>query len=158
MANPPTPNECAQELARLLNAQADVCRSILEKSRTQQKLVEDQNEDELLVLLADKQKLMDKHQGLAVQAAPFRQRWESGMRELADQGGRDAVEAAWNALRETLDEIVKLEDASRAMLEDQKGKVSQEIGKLQRGKMVNKAYGGGRVPPPSTPRYSDKKG
>ncbi len=158
MANPPSPNECAQELARLLNAQADVCRGILEKSRMQQKLVEDQNEEELLSLLADKQRLMDKQQAFTAQAAPFRQRWEAGLREQADQGSRSAVEDAWNSLRETLDEIVKLEDASRAMLEDQKGRVSHEIGKLQRGKMVNKAYGGGPFVPPSMPRYSDKKG
>ena len=158
MANPPSPNECAQELARLLNAQADVCRGILEKSRMQQKLVEDQNEEELLSLLADKQRLMDKHQAFTTQAAPFRQRWEAGLRERADQGSRSAVEDAWNSLRETLDEIVKLEDASRAMLENQKGRVANEIGKLQRGKMVNKAYGGAPFIPPSTPRYSDKKG
>ncbi|MDR1744521.1 MAG: flagellar protein FlgN [Planctomycetota bacterium] len=158
MANPSSPNECAQELARLLNAQAEVCRGILEKSRMQQKLVEDQNEDELLSLLTDKQRLMDKHQALSTQAAPFRQRWEAGLRERADQDARSAVEAAWNSLRETLDEIVRLEDASRAVLEDQKGRVSHEIGRLQRGKLVNKAYGGGPFLPPSTPRYSDKKG
>lgn len=158
MANPPGPDECARELARLLNAQADVCRRILEKSQLQQKLVEGHRDDELLSLLNDKQRLMDEQQGLATQAVPYRQRWETGMRDRAAPASRAAVETAWNALRDTLNEIVTLEDASRAMLEDQKGKVSQELGRLQRGKMVNKAYGGGNFTPPSTPRYSDKKG
>lgn len=158
MATLPSPDECARELARLLDAQAVICRNILEKSQLQQKLVEEQKEDELLSLLADKQRLMDQQHALNLQALPFRERWEGGLREGASPASRAAVETAWNTLRDILNEVVRLEDASRAMLEDQKGKVSLELGKLQRGKLVNKAYGGGTVKPPSTPRYSDKKG
>ncbi len=151
-------DESARELARLLHAQADVCRSILEKSTLQQKLVEEAKEDELLSLLDAKQRLMEKHQGLAIQATPHRQRWEAGGREQASPEAHAAVENAYNELRGILDAIVTLEDASRAMLEEQKGKVSGEINRIQRGKAMNKAYGGGNFVPPTTPRYSDKKG
>lgn len=158
MADAATPDQCARELARLLDAQTEVCRRILEKSKTQQKLVEERREDELLSLLGDKQKLIDAHQRLTEQAAPFRAQWEERARVAASPEAHALVEKAWNGLREVLDEVVRLEDASRALLEEQKGKVSVDIGKLQRGKIVNKAYGGAAYKPPAAPRYSDKQG
>ncbi|MDR1744577.1 MAG: flagellar protein FlgN [Planctomycetota bacterium] len=155
----PAPEQCAQELARLLNAQTEVCAGILEKSRTQQRLVEERDEEKLLSLLADKQSLIDRHQKLAEETNPVRAAWEAGARERAAPGERALVERAWSSLRDVLDEIVKLEDASRAMLEEQKGRLSVDIGNLQRGKIVNKAYGGAKMyRPPAAPRYSDKQG
>lgn len=159
MTSPLGPEECAESLAGALNAQADICRQILEKSREQQTMVEERREDELLSLLADKQRLIDQHQALAAKAAPFRAQWEERARDQAGPAAHAKVEEAWNRLRETLDQIVQLEDASRAILEEQKSKVSLDIGKLQRGKAVNKAYGGAATyRPPSAPRYSDKQG
>ncbi len=158
MANPMTPDQSAQELARLLDAQAEVCRQILEMSRMQQKLVEERREDDLLSLLADKQRLIDRHQKLSEQAAPHRSRWEASDRAAAGPEAHARVEAAWNGLRDVLDQIVKLEDESRAYLEEQKGKVSMDIGNLQRGKIVNKAYGGAGMRPPPAARFSDKRG
>lgn len=159
MTAPGTPDQCAQQLARSLDAQTKICLRILEKSQMQQKLVEDHLENELLSLLGDKQKLINDHQALVEQARPFRERWENGERERASAESHQLVERAWNDLREVLDQIVKLEDASRAVLEEQKSRVSLDIGNLQRGKIVNKAYGGAAAyRPPTPPRYSDKKG
>lgn len=159
MAISASPEQCAEQLAAFLLSQADVCGLILEKSKMQQVMVRERREDELLVLLADKQRLIDKQQGLAAKSAPFRARWENGARGQASPAAHAKVEEAWNRLRETLDAIVKLEDESRAVLEEQKGKVSLDIGLVQRGKALNKAYGGAAVyRPPATPRYSDKKG
>lgn len=159
MANAATPEQCAEELARLLDAQTEICRKILEKSRMQQKLVEEAKESELLSLLADKQRFIEQHQQLGERAAPFRTQWEAGMRDRAGPAAHARVEEAWNSLRAVLDEIVRLEDASRAYLQEQKGKVSLDIGNLQRGKIVNKAYGGAATyRPPATPRYQDRQG
>lgn len=158
MADATSPDQCARELARLLDAQTDVCRRILEKSKMQQVLVEERREDELLSLLGDKQKLIDEHQELSGQASPYRIQWEERVRVAAGPEAHAMVEKAWNGLREVLDEVVRLEDASRALLEEQKGRVSLDIGKLQRGKIVNKAYGGTPYKPPATPRYSDRQG
>lgn len=158
MADATSPEECARELARLLDEQTAVCRRILEKTRMQQILVEETREDELLSLLGDKQKLIDEHQKLSGRAAPFRAQWESRSRDAAGPDAHALVEKAWNGLREVLDEVIRLEDESRAFLEKQKNRVSMDIGKLQRGKIVNKAYGGGAYKAPSAPRYSDKQG
>lgn len=154
-----TPEQCAREMARLLNEQTEVCRRILEKSETQQKLVEERNEEKLLALLADKQNLIDRHQKLALKTNPVRAEWEAGSRDRAGPESHALVEQAWSGLRDVLDAVVKLEDASRAMLEEQKGKLSLDIGNLQRGKIVNRAYGGAKAyRPPAAPRYSDKQG
>lgn len=159
MAAPGNPEQCADMLARSLKAQADVCRRILEKTKKQQKMVEEHLESELLSLLGDKQKLIDEHQVLTARSAEARELWENGYRDRASPQAHAKVEAAWNDLRNVLDEIVKLEDVSRATLEEQKNRVSIDIGNLQRGKIVNKAYGGAQTyRPPTPPRYSDKKG
>lgn len=152
------PNKCAQELARLLDAQTDVCREILEKSKKQQQLVEERRESELLSLLDDKQKLIEKREKLNAETAPHRTQWENGAREAAGADAHAGVERAWNGLRDVLQEIIALEDASQAYLQEQKGRLSVDIGKLQRGKIVNKAYGAPAFKPPAQPRYSDKQG
>jgi hypothetical protein len=152
-----SPDVCAKELARLLTAQAEICRQILEKSQLQQKLVEERREDELLSLLTEKQRLIEKHQALSAQAKPFLAEWEASARDMAAPDAHARVERAWNELREVLDAIVKLEDASRAMLQDHKGQVSMDIGKIQKGRIVNKAYGGALRPPPAA-RFSDRQG
>ncbi len=153
------PEQCAKELARLLSAQTEVYRAILEKTKLQQALVEERSEDKLLALLADKQNLIDRHQKLVDRTNPVRAEWEAGLRERVTPEDHARVEQAWNSLRDVLDEIVKLEDVSRAMFEEQKNKVSVDIGNLQRGKILNKAYGGAKTfRPPEPPRYSDKQG
>lgn len=157
MSQPISPEVCARELARSLDAQTEVCRQILDKSTLQQKLVEERREGDLLSLLSEKQRLIEQHQKLSDQAQPYRAQWEASARDLAGPEAHARVEKAWNALREVLDEVVRLEDLSRAMLQDQKGQVSVDIGKIQKGKIVNKAYGGGFRPPPPA-RFSDRQG
>mgnify|MGYP003623318500 CR=1 FL=1 len=159
MANALGTEKCATELAKLLDAQAVICRQILDKSKQQQQLVEERKEDALLTLLNDKQMLIHQNDKLSKQATPYRGHWENGLREQATPEQRALVEKSWNALLEVLDEILKLEDASRAVLESHKNSVSLDIGNLQRGKMLNKAYGGAATyRPPAAPRYSDKQG
>jgi hypothetical protein len=151
------PDECANGLIRLLDAQAAICRWILEKSGQQRELVAQMREDDLLALLADKQRLIEQQQKLADEARPFLDEWEKSARAVADPSIRARAEAVWNGLRDLLDRIVKLEDESRAKLEEQKGRMSIDIGSLQRGKIVNKAYGGG-LRPPTPAHYSDRRG
>lgn len=159
MADSTNPNQTAEQLAKSLKAQTEVCLRILEKSQTQQQLVANSDETALLSLLTDKQRLIDEHDKLVQQAATARTRWENGDRDRASPEAHAKVEEAWNGLREVLDQIVKLEDASRAALEQQKNRVSIDIGNLQRGKIVNKAYGNAAAyRPPTPPRYSDQKG
>lgn len=157
MPIPMPPDQCARELARLLDAQTEICRSILEKTGRQRAMVEERREEELLLLLSEKQTLIERQQKLSEQARPYREQWEASARNTAGATAHALVERAWNGLRETLDAIVKLEDATRELLEEQKGRVSMDIGRLQRGKIVNKAYGGSRTPPPPA-RFSDKQG
>ncbi|MDR1613579.1 MAG: flagellar export chaperone FlgN [Planctomycetota bacterium] len=154
MAAPIGPDQCGELFARQLAEQADVCAKIMALSERQRKIVEERREGELLELLADKQRLIDRHETLMKKTQELRERWE---RARARAATRDKVEKAWERLRDVLNEVVRLEDASRAMLQDAKDKVSRDINRIQRGKIANKAYGGGRLPPPQA-RFSDRKG
>lgn len=156
MSNQIAPDACAAELTRLLDEQAEVCRRIRELSLQQEELVAGRKEDDLLRLLSEKQRLIGMHQAISAKAAPFRERWEE-VRGQAGQAAHAKAEAALERLKAVLDEIVRLEDRSRTLLEEQQAKASLDIGKIQKGKMLNKAYGGGKRPPPAA-RFSDKKG
>ena len=152
------PGECAEGLSSSLRVQAEICREVLELSRRQRALVAEENrEDDLIALLAEKQMLIDRQRRLAEQALPYRDQWEESARLLSSPEARAKVEEAWNSLCAILESIVGLEDESRERLREQKGRVSIDIGNLQRGRMVNQAYGGGLKPPPAA-RYSDKRG
>lgn len=156
MASPITPDQCGELLARQLAEQAGICGKIKELSEKQQKLVEERKEGELLVLLSDKQRLIDQHETLMKKTQDLRERWEAE-RGRAGAATQDKVEKAWERLRDVLNDVVRLEDQSRALLQDSRDKVSQDISRLQRGKIANKAYGGGALPRPQA-RYSDKQG
>jgi FlgN protein. len=151
-----SPDVCAKQLAELLDKQTEVCQNIKMLSEKQQALVAGHKEDDLLTLLSDKQQLIDQQQTLFSKAQDLSKTWE-GLKSHASQAMQKRVEDSWETLKKVLNDVVTLEDASRGMLQDQKDRVSKDIGKIQLGKVANKAYGGGvRVPPRA--RYSDKQG
>lgn len=156
MSSAPTPESCADQLARQLGKQAEICLNIKRLSESQQAMVADRKEDELLSLLNEKQLLIDQHQQLFAKTQELRDRWE-GLKSQASPAAQAKVETAWEKLKAVLNDVVSLEDASRGMLQEQKDKVSDDISKIQRGKVASKAYGGGMIPPPQA-RYSDKQG
>ncbi|MDR0361729.1 MAG: flagellar protein FlgN [Planctomycetota bacterium] len=156
MATPIGPDQCGDMLARRLAEQATVCERIRDLSEQQQKYVGERREAELLDLLSGKQRLIDQHETLMRKTQELRERWETE-RPRAAPATRDKVEKAWERLRDVLNEVVRLEDASREMLRDSRDRVSEDISRLQRGKIANKAYGGGALPRPRA-RFSDKQG
>lgn len=156
MADFASPDACAQALAASFDKQAEVYTQILTLSQKQQTLVDERREGELLSLLNDKQRLIEKHQKLAAEAQNHRIRWET-LRAQASPDARARVEAAFENLRSILEQVMSFEDASREKLQQQKGEVSMDINRLQKGRILNKAYGGGYRPPPAA-RYSDRQG
>ena len=150
------PDACARRLAEQLEKQAEICAGIKKLSERQQALVAERREDELLRLLSDKQVLLDRHQALFARTQELRDRWEAA-KGGASMESQSLAEGAWERLKAVLNEVVALEDASRSLLQEQQDKLTMDIGKVQRGKIANKAYGGSQRPPPQA-RYSDKKG
>ena len=146
----------ARMLADQLEKQSEICLGIKRLSERQQNLVAERKEDELLRLLSDKQELMNKHQNLFAKTQVLRDKWD-GVRNRARPESQAKVEGAWERLKTILNEVVALEDASRGLLQEQQNRLSMDIGKIQRGKIANKAYGGSQRPPPQA-RYSDKQG
>lgn len=150
------PNACANQLAVQLEKQTEICIAIKRLSEQQQTLVADRKEDELLSLLGEKQNLMDRHQALFAKTQQLRDKWEQ-LKGRASPESQAKAEDAWERLKTVLNEVVALEDASRGMLEEQQSKLSMDIGKVQRGKIANKAYGNS-FRTPSAPRFSDRQG
>ena len=149
-------NKCAVQLAGLLAEQAEVCVLLKELSTEQQELVNKRQEDELLRLLAEKQKLIARHEELSKKAQPYLNDWER-LRDAADQLFRSRVESAWESLRNILNEVVKLENDSRSALQAQQDQASLNIQKIQKGKALHKAYGKSSIQV-RPPRYRDEQG
>ena len=104
-----------RELARRLREQTEVCASLLEFSRRQTALIAANDGAELLRVLAEKQKLIERHQAIGADAEVWRGRWETA-RDGMPAEARRPVEEAWEALRNAMGEVVRVEEEARAAL------------------------------------------
>ena len=111
--------------------------------------------DGLMAVLGRKQKQIEAIQATDAALQPVLAAWES-VREQAPAPDRERVEQALSGLRTVLQELVAVEDRSRAAAEDRRSDSGERVARLQTGKAMHKAYGQG----PSTPgaHYKDRKG
>jgi predicted nuclease with TOPRIM domain len=149
------PEACAGKLVQKFNQLTEISQAIRKLSETQQAMVKDDKETELLSLLSDKQILIDRHEKLFAETQDLRTRWEV-LKSRVSAAARQQVETAWEKLRTTITEVVSLEDTSRSILQEKQKRVTIDLGKIQRGRITNKAYGNSRPAP--NPRYSDHQG
>jgi len=143
------------ELARRLREQTGIFVSLLELARRQGALIAANNDAELLRVLAEKQKLIERHQAIQKDAEIWHGRWETA-RDGLSAAARRPVEEAWEALRAAMGEVVKVEEEARTALSASQQATGEDLNRVQRGKQVHKAYGAPPPPPPS--RFHDKNG
>jgi len=144
-----------KELAKRLREQTGICASLLELSRKQGALIAANDGDELLRVLSEKQRLIERHQEIQKDAEVWRERWETE-RERLPESERRPVEEAWEALRSAMGEVVKVEEEARSALQESQNATGEDLNRVQKGKQVHRAYGA--PPPPGAARFHDKNG
>lgn len=153
---PDSPDQTARRLTELLREQLDVYGKVLDLGTRQTELIGSGDTEGLMQLLTSKQKLIARVGDLAKRAAPLQAACEEHADDLSPDV-RDDLEQTIASLRETLAAIVKIEDEGQNALTGARDKAGGKIAQMQKGKLMNKAYGGGKKPPP-TARFKDKNG
>ena len=107
-------------------------------------------------LLSEKQKVIQEIESLGREVQPLRAAWEQEKDGLSAEARR-SVEQAVTDLRETLEEIVALEDQGQGALGQARDSTGESLTKLQKGRALHRAYGGGKKPPPPA-HFKDRSG
>jgi len=145
-----------EDLAALkkgLEQERDCYETILDLSREQLAVLEGQDPGRLMAILAKKQAVMAIIDSIDGKIGPLKDAWKDA-RDSVDGAARASIQGIMNATADVLQEIVATENTVTEGLESKKSEKAEEIGKLQQGKKLHKAY---RIPPEPTSRYKDEK-
>ncbi len=146
----------AQTLLELLDEQRGIYRQLAQLSNEQSDLVAEGDAESLLSLLSRRQALIDRLVQINARIEPFKQQWPTLWSELDDES-REQVRERIDELRDLLDQILDQDERDRTVLASHRNSVSRQLGQLNRGAAVNRAYGPAPNGAPGS-RFTDEKG
>ena len=117
--------------------------SLLDLSRKQQQLIENKEIDELLSVLAEKQKILLKLEKIEQRLLPYKQQWQT-LREELDEDDRQVLDMALSTVEELLSELIDLEKKSEKLLAECREETHRQLDDVIRGNTVHRAYVGDR--------------
>lgn len=152
--NPPLPGE-ANEVFALLEQQRDLYRELKSQSEQQDALIATGATDQLLSLLAQRQRLIDDMGQVSSSLAPYRSR----IAVIADQASGDLGEQ----MRAMVEEVRELLESIIA--DDEKGKTDLEAARDMVGGQIRQAAGAvaaagayGKAVPAASPKFTQRQG
>jgi len=152
------PHSDPQRLAARLGTILDEHESLYERldalSERQSGLIDEDRTDELLGVLAERQRVVDRLLVVAEDLKPFQPRWDALLNQL-DSERRETLRAKVHSIQEAARRVNERDDRDRARLAAQRKNLSDEIAGVGRSRGAINAYGGVQSP---TPRYQDRQG
>ncbi|GAB4550771.1 MAG: hypothetical protein Tsb0013_12640 [Phycisphaerales bacterium] len=143
-------------LARILDDQIALYRSLSELSSRQSSIIETGETDALLSVLGQRQSLVERITDLNEELEPFTQRWDELSCRLSDDR-KAGIRERLDALDVLVGEIARRDERDRLALERQRDAVSTELkGNAQNRGALNAYAAASRQP--HVPRYQDRKG
>lgn len=142
-------------LELLLEQQQGLFTRLDDLSRRQAGLIESDQTDRLLELLAERQVLVDQIATVNASLEPWRARWSTFINEL-DAGIRERVRLRVEAVSALAQCVAERDEHDRRLLEGRKEAVSVELGHVSRGRGAIAAYGTGS-PREAMPRFQDRE-
>jgi hypothetical protein len=142
----------AREVEILLQRQQELFSQLDAMSQRQSALIEAQDTDQLLSVLAERQAVIERIAETSARLEPYRASWDAVMRGL-DEPGRARVRRRIDVLSDLAERVAKRDEADRAMLEERRDAVAGEITQINRGRGAVAAYGG----KPQGPRMQDRE-
>ena len=136
-----------------LRKQRDRYRAMVAVVDEQKGLLASSDLDALMALVERKRSLMGKIEVAEKDLAVTKERWPELRGDLDAATVRD-VEGTVAETRRILQDLLKLEDEGRSLMEKQRDTVAQELKGLMTKKKARGAYGAGGGP---EPRFFDKK-
>ena len=120
-----------------LKKQKDCCVQLLVVARRQQKAIDEQNDQDLMKALQDKNTLLQTMQTLDEEMQPVLKNMSDPDRKLMTQKGQALKDEA----AQTLEELIAVEDACAKILKDKKADAFEQMKVFQERKKGLKGYG-----------------
>lgn len=125
--------------SRIFTAHRECCRQMLELSRRQIRLIEEDDYTQLLTLLGKKQKLLTRLEEFSKHRPQIRELWKS-TRDSLDVESRRQCEELLDDTEALLADLTQQEQSSTDRLEKRRCSVQQELSNISAGGRVNEAY------------------
>jgi len=158
--NPPRPDDdpttWAPALRGLLDEQDNATAELESLCQRQAELIEHSATDELLELLAHRQRLLESAMHSARRIEPFVERWEEFMNALGERE-RDTMVGRVRAIQERIDRIGSRDELDREALAKRRSELTSELADVGRSRGALAAYAGPGGGKPN-PRFQDREG
>lgn len=148
------PADWADRLDRALDAVRGLYGQLDALSLRQTRLIQDDALDELLELLADRQRVIDDLNDAIRGVSPYAARWDELMPRLAEPK-RTAVERSMEGIRRMAASVDRRDSADHAALRDRRKAIADELAGMGRARSAMQAYKDGSG---HTPRFQDREG
>ena len=135
-----TPQRCATILAKRLGEQIMRCRRLLELSRLQQTFLAAEDYLRLERATRERQEILRKIMLVDRVIACYRNYWRKTASEGVSENSWREVETLFISLGRIMDELLCSDESVREQACEHAGRLREEIGRLQQGKVIVKAY------------------
>lgn len=148
------PSRLAARLDTILTEHESLYERLDALSERQSGLIDEDKTDELLGVLAERQRVVDRLLTIGEDLKPFQARWDDLLARL-DGERRESLRAKVHGIQEAARRVNERDDRDRARLAAQRKSLADEIAGVGRSRGALNAYGGRAAP---TPRYQDRQG
>ena len=132
----------AERLLSVLATQRDLYRQLHHLSEQQRRIISLEDPDHLLTVLAARQKIIDRLQGISDVLAPLRENWETIARALpADRTAQ--VDAVLGEIRDLLAGIMECDESDGQRLSARMVDTGRQLQSTDRQRQANTVYTGG---------------
>lgn len=147
-------SESAREsrLVALLDQQIDLYGTLDELSKRQHDIVETDDTDSLLRVLAERQSVINRIANLARALEPFRSDWDASVNRLPD-AERVRIRGRLDELAIVMEQISRRDEHDRDVIEQRRTAIGAELGGARRTGVALSAYGGQA----KGPRFQDRE-
>ncbi len=154
------PDIWAPRLARILDRQREVYERLELLSLSQAQLIHEDQTDDLLTVLGQRQSLIEQLTALNDELTPFTERWSELSVRLSERH-RDDLRRRFDDVGRLVDSITRRDEADRRALEARRSSVGSELQSLTRTKGAVAAYARAQSPgvrESPDPRFQDRRG
>jgi len=139
MIKPEMPPDWADEFARLLDRQKAICLRLTECSQKQGEMLHSERAEDLLVLLADRQGLIDELTELGASMEPYRMAWPDLWSRLDGQR-RQQFDRMIEEVQTLVDRIIASDRKDQFVLQKERSRIEREMKTVATGKATTGAY------------------
>lgn len=154
------PDVWAPRLARVLDRQREIYEKLELLSLSQAQLISEDQTDDLLAVLGQRQTLIEQLSALNEEMAPFAERWSELAPRLSEQH-RESLRQRFDDVGRLVESITRRDEGDRRALEARRSSVGSELQSLTHSRGAVAAYT--RVQTPGgrealNPRFQDRRG